>query len=493
MNFIKKIGDFLRQNWHIVTVPLLIALGSGGHLIWGIPLLRENGLTILLGIVFLVSILIILWSYETWREQLPQNQNPTQPPQNPPPQNPPPAAPEQELRRLKMIERRGKILTVIWFLVMTLILLLLLNSHLQKSIPSGKVTAAWKPEGEVELLPGPANFTYDSNSPGSELQYSGLVDDAVKRSLLSLFPQYQPGDLTADEKRYQEAIGRLAIKSQSSEESTEPFEPKAKNYRFQAGPAKFFYDPLKKQLTYRGTIDDVTKRQLLTLFEEHSSQAALLHLKSERSYHEAIGRLGLRSAEQIDISVVSLLMISGLGGALGSVIRLIFNFIGNACYKRDLDQEVWWPTYFLNPLLGFLLGIVVLVLVKAGWMSVESNSPKVEIWWLGLAVLVGFGTADVMERLRLITKAAFGSDGSNKRPPDDSNPDSANPVNPPLQPGPANPVVHPGDPPANPANPVVLPAEPVIIPVNPPAPTPADPGNPQNPAGDVNNPNPGGA
>ncbi|MFN0021476.1 MAG: hypothetical protein ACKVP0_24765 [Pirellulaceae bacterium] len=380
----------------------LIAAVCGIYLTRGLISWKEYWFTIVIVAVLAASLLFMLrklW----WVEAAPQAPAPL-PPVPPPAGQPLPAPAGVQISALQ-----GKILAVGWFIVLAVVLAFLLTNQLRATIPTGSVTASWTPEGEVLLLAAPSRFNYDSVN--HELQYSGILDDAGKKILLDLYPAFQSGEATEDELSYREAINKLAMDSQVSAKTQVKWVPQSEHSRLRPGPSTFFYDKNKHQLVHQGKISDEMKMQLLALFDGSTDDTAKArHQRDQLSYQQAIGRLGLQSAARLDVAIVALMVIGGLGGALGAVIRVISNFVVVACYKQDLKQEIWWPTYVLNPLLGFLLGALVVVLVKSGWMSVEGEVPRVEIWWLGLAVLAGFGISDVMDRLRLISKATFGSE-----------------------------------------------------------------------------------
>lgn len=128
-----------------------------------------------------------------------------------------------------------------------------------------------------------------------------------------------------------------------------------------------------------------------------------------RSYHAAISLLAYRSrASQVE-QIQLLLLIGMFGGALGAFLRSFVDFVGNACYKNKLNLVIWWPLYATRPVVGAMLGFLLVVLFKARLLTngdVHGGSDT--FWWLGMAALGGFSTLDVTARLRQAAKALFG-------------------------------------------------------------------------------------
>lgn len=206
------------------------------------------------------------------------------------------------------------------------------------------------------------------------------------------------------------------------------------------GPASFYYDTESRRLLHRGPLD---ARQLLVLrdlleFEsgkdasgrpasaDAPARAAGLANKSTelsasqvqaalKGFHAALDGLAYRSnAKQLE-QIQLLLLLGLLGGCLGAILRSLVDFVGNACYKDALDLHRWWPLYATRPLVGAILGFLLVILFKARLLT----SPDVQTgddsyWWLGVAAIGGFSTVDVTMRLRLAAKALFGVESSEK-------------------------------------------------------------------------------
>lgn len=176
----------------------------------------------------------------------------------------------------------------------------------------------------------------------------------------------------------------------------------------QPGPTSFQMDKKKAALLHRGQINDGLKKELLTLISVDGIPAEQRQQMTD-SYSLAIDTLAYLSNANSYLALFFLMVLAGIGGIIGVQIRSISNFIGVTCFKNELDLKRWWPWYVLRPLLGFLFGILVVVLVKAKlFLSAETQVEQGNLWWLGLSVLTGFGASDFSERLRLLTQTLFG-------------------------------------------------------------------------------------
>jgi hypothetical protein len=163
-----------------------------------------------------------------------------------------------------------------------------------------------------------------------------------------------------------------------------------------SGPPAFRYDQAKGFLMYQGQIDQETKNTLLSLAEPRNA-----------SYERAIEYLAYEARRTAGSLVILVLVLGGIGGVIGVHIRSTSNFLGVACYKNILDVNRWWPWYALRPVLAFLIGVLVVVLVKSDLVFSGQKADSGGLGWLGLAALAGFGVEDVMVRLRDVSKTLF--------------------------------------------------------------------------------------
>ena len=176
------------------------------------------------------------------------------------------------------------------------------------------------------------------------------------------------------------------------------------------GPSggNFFFDVEAQQLVYRGSIDDSEKVELANLLRIDDEAVSLTDDRGT-SYRAAIDQLAYESGENQLTTTIAVLLAGGLSGSLGGMLRSVGNFVGNAAFKREgLDIPRWWPLYVMRPVEGFLLGLVIVLIVQAGFLALDApNSPTI-LWWLAVSFFAGFGANDFGERLRTITKAMFG-------------------------------------------------------------------------------------
>jgi len=163
------------------------------------------------------------------------------------------------------------------------------------------------------------------------------------------------------------------------------------------GPSSFWYNRENNLLLHRGPINDKLKEDLLKLVD-----------RDDPSYKEAIGKLAFLSNQNEESPLLWLLLLGGVGGIIGVQIRSIEDFVGNACFKNELDVARWWPWYLMRPALGFLLGALIIILVKVDLLTTTSKAAEGSLWWLGLAVISGFGASDVIQRLRSLSQTLFG-------------------------------------------------------------------------------------
>ncbi|KAB1159466.1 phosphotransferase [Tenacibaculum aiptasiae] len=150
-------------------------------------------------------------------------------------------------------------------------------------------------------------------------------------------------------------------------------------------------------------ISDKMKQQLYKLASDS--------LPRNNSYFKAVNSLTFDSRQNAP-NTLAVIFACGLLSILGVSIRSMWDFVGNASYKNDLNLNRWWPWYFLRPLIGFLAGICFYFLFNAGILELKGTGvTKSKLYLLlGLTTLIGFGLNDFIERLRLISKAMFGSD-----------------------------------------------------------------------------------
>lgn len=178
-------------------------------------------------------------------------------------------------------------------------------------------------------------------------------------------------------------------------------------FTLKPGPPTFWYDSAQSQLVHIGAIDQKTKLELLSLVSTPADQQPSDEIKG---YWAAINQLAFTSNDQLGGLRIGILILGGLAGMLGVQLRSLVNFVGHACYTNNLDLVIWWPYYALRPFIGFVLGVIIVVIVQAGFFVAGQGEASGTLWWAGIAFLAGFGEQEFTQRLRMLTKTLFGEE-----------------------------------------------------------------------------------
>ena len=188
------------------------------------------------------------------------------------------------------------------------------------------------------------------------------------------------------------------------------------------GPPSFVYDRASKKLLHRGPVDARLKDDLAKLVvqerpkKEEPTQKEIIVLqpgdRAAGDYWQALDEMAFKSNADDGSFTRLLLVLGGFSGVLGVHLRSLINFVGIACFSNRLDWVRWWPWYVVRPALGFLLGLVAVLFTKAELMRPEGTSPTGVTWWLGLAILAGFGAQEFSDKLRLLSQTIFGKSSS---------------------------------------------------------------------------------
>ncbi len=172
------------------------------------------------------------------------------------------------------------------------------------------------------------------------------------------------------------------------------------------GPPNFFVDHVQKEIVFIGIIDKTTKSELLNLCDENAKEFV-------NSYREAVEKISFESNRYLNNYFYLVLTLGGASGVIGVSLRSLINLVGNACYKNRLDVIRWWPWYVVRPVYGFILGVLIVILVRAGAISTGNIISLDTFGWVALASLAGFGADEFTQRLRSLTQTLFGhADGS---------------------------------------------------------------------------------
>ncbi|MEZ4961981.1 MAG: hypothetical protein R2830_19290 [Saprospiraceae bacterium] len=74
-----------------------------------------------------------------------------------------------------------------------------------------------------------------------------------------------------------------------------------------------------------------------------------------------------------------------------------------------------FPFLYEAPVIGFLLGGAIILLAQVNLFTV-ANAQSSDLFWIGLSVLVGFGTPDVVDRLHKVSETIFGANEKENPP-----------------------------------------------------------------------------
>lgn len=179
------------------------------------------------------------------------------------------------------------------------------------------------------------------------------------------------------------------------------------------GPATIVYNKTKGELWYPGLVDDEARKALAEPVRDLTDE----HREAKGRYLEAVDRLAFIATQKQGKLTLLLLLLGGIAGALGVQLRSIVNFVGHACFANDLDAKLWWPYYAIRPITGFILGVALIAIVQAGFLSLPSTASHRVLWWAALAFLAGFGEEEFTQRLRSVSKSIFGDKAQAQRPP----------------------------------------------------------------------------
>jgi hypothetical protein len=174
----------------------------------------------------------------------------------------------------------------------------------------------------------------------------------------------------------------------------------------QAGPAGFRYDLGSQLLSNVGAIDDRRKAELVGLLMSKSTEP--VERDVQLTYATSIDKLAVATRKIASLSAMGLLLLGGISGMLGVQLRSMTNFVGIACFKNELDMARWWPYYVIRPFSGFLLGVIVVIIVKAGYLQATGGFPAESAGWIAISLLAGFGADEFTQRLRRLSQTMFG-------------------------------------------------------------------------------------
>jgi hypothetical protein len=176
---------------------------------------------------------------------------------------------------------------------------------------------------------------------------------------------------------------------------------KSDTVNLKPGPVWFYYDKKQGTLNTLWVISDNDNTQLAGLMDDDESTYS--------SYSQAVNHLAFKSNQPKSHNLYFwLILLYAVAGLLGVQLRTINNFIGRACY-RTFDFHVWWPWYLVRPLVGFITGGVVFLLIDGKQLLAGESSGGMSSVALASAFLGGFSADEFYELLRKVSKRVLGA------------------------------------------------------------------------------------
>jgi len=274
---------------------------------------------------------------------------------------------------------------------------------------------AWEqPQGTVLASGGPS-FWYDRAH--KTLRHRGAIDAERKHELLGLLSLATLPPATPEEAAESTPTGdtqNAEAQGAEQEEAETPAEPEAED---SDDPSTEEPESTPAQGGPQGTetqgADEENQSSAPPTETSETPEAppAGQRVEDERilGYQAAIDALTYQSLSDAGRYFMLLLVVAGLSGAVGVQVRATINFVRIACFHNLLDVRRWWPWYVLRPPLGFILGVLIVLLVQSDIFTPEgASTPAGTTWWIAIAFLVGFGAEDFSERLRLLSQTLFG-------------------------------------------------------------------------------------
>lgn len=170
-----------------------------------------------------------------------------------------------------------------------------------------------------------------------------------------------------------------------------------------SGPIWFFYDNNKGIISATKPISTEDKFTLMSLYPKEKAFSP--------SYAAAVDELTYNSNKEVGDIFHLILVLGGLGGVLGVMIRSLSSLVFHASQKT-LDMTTWWPWYYLRPTMGLGIGVTIVVLSKTQLLVIDSPGQLTGFWILGVCILSGFAVSEVTDRLYYSANSLFGGNNS---------------------------------------------------------------------------------
>jgi len=183
-------------------------------------------------------------------------------------------------------------------------------------------------------------------------------------------------------------------------------------------PSWFLYDDSLNQISTRKMIDDASKLDIVNAYPWAADSTNFT------VFRQAVDKLAFESSGMMGRNFWLLLLVSGLASVVGVFIREILDLIRHHCYDKDLDFRIWWPWYVLRPLVGFMVGVMI-VLFSGSNLLIDTSGNNSETYLVAIAVIAGISVEDVMFKLRKVSQVLFGNSNTDSPPGSGAGPKTA--------------------------------------------------------------------
>ena len=152
----------------------------------------------------------------------------------------------------------------------------------------------------------------------------------------------------------------------------------------------------------RKSLETAEKVELYALVERTPDNADIV-----ASYRLAVDKLAYDSANGWK-GIKCLIRLTLCLVILGCSARTFYDFIGNACYKKERqNMSKWWPWYILRlficaPITAFILSASRCAMFSSLFMAKDLNT------YLVVSFLAGFSMMELLDMLRGVSKGLFG-------------------------------------------------------------------------------------
>jgi hypothetical protein len=125
------------------------------------------------------------------------------------------------------------------------------------------------------------------------------------------------------------------------------------------------------------------------------------------------------------LEVIQIPISCGLIGCAGGITYCLRGVYLNACVRRQWD-EVWFPWYYIRPIVSLISGVISYIFLKAGLLvldATQQTDPNL-IGFYALAFIAGLNVDKFVAKLEDIAHATWGIEKSRSHQNDQEDKDS---------------------------------------------------------------------